>query len=125
MTRSQIAWIYWSALAAVAALGTSLLAIRGGPLPPGCESSGITATVLDLVKKNAGLGLSTFELDDIVKTGEDAEKGTISCAGTVWAYYKDTPYTFTKLTYTIEREPDGKTTVRVEGIAGLRKSILP
>jgi hypothetical protein len=123
MSPSQIAWIFWSGLAFVGLIGGILLFARGEPHGPDCDSSNIQATVLDLVAKNAGLGRSTFDLDDIAKTGEDPDAGTISCSATAWAFYNDTPYTSAKIAYTIARQPDGKTNVTVEGISGMRKNI--
>jgi len=124
MTRFEIAWAYWTGLVLVAVIGGMLIFVCG-PSELTCASRSVTAVVLDLVNKNARLAISTFDLDDIAKTGEDPQAGTISCSATVWAYHNNTPYTSAPLTYTIARQADGKFNVSVEGITGLRKSLVP
>jgi hypothetical protein len=125
MSPSQIAWIFWSGLAFVGLIGGILLFARGEPHGPDCDSSNIQATVLDLVAKNVDFGRSTFDLDDIAKTGEDPQAGTISCSATAWVIYKDMPFVSAPITYTISRREGGKVSVRVEGISGLRMPALP
>lgn len=125
LNRTEIAWIYWTGLALVVAIGGALFLARGGLQGPGCSSRSVQATVRDLAQKNAGLGRSTFDLDEIAETGTDPQAGTITCHATLWAEYKDLPFMSTQITYTIERQADGKIIVRVQGISDWQRPAMP
>jgi len=118
MNRSEIAWAYWTGLVLVAAI--ALVLFLRGPLPTTCDSSSVTDTVIDLVKKNSSLPKNTsYELDSIRQTGEDQAAGTLSCEADVNGEFYDTPYATAHLTYKVEKQADGQVMVTVEGIAGL------